>query len=262
MARPLITLLTDFGLKDSYVAEMKGVILGICPNADIIDISHEVDKFNVRMGAYVLASASRFFPKGAINVAVVDPGVGTRRRGLCIETARGFCVGPDNGLLALAARKEGIESVHVINNRKFMLLSVSNTFHGRDVFAPVAAHLANGIKPSDLGPQTRRMVVPRFARVVRDKNKVVGEVIHVDSFGNTVANITEKDIRTRVGKRKFKIGVNEVELKFCKAYGEVQAGEPLALIGSHGFLEIAVSQGDASKVFELKNGEKIAVYLE
>ena len=143
-----------------------------------------------------------------------------------------------------------------------MLPSVSNTFHGRDVFAPVAAHLANGIKPSDLGPQTRKMVVPRFARVVRDKNKVVGEVIHVDSFGNTVTNITEKDIGTQVGKRKFKVGVNEVELKFCKAYGEVQAGEPLALIGSHGFLEIAVSQGDASKVFKLKSGEKIAVYLE
>ena len=263
MTRPLITLLTDFGTKDSYVAEMKGVILGICPSADIVDISHEVDKFSIRMGAYILASATRYFPKGTINVAVVDPGVGTRRRGLCVETAHGFYVGPDNGLLALATQNQGIKRTHVIRNHQFMLSNVSSTFHGRDVFAPVAAHLANGIKPSNLGPETKKILVPKFATVVRDRNRVVGEVIHIDAFGNTVMNIAKREIGTRTGRRlRFKTDAREIELKFYKTYGEVEPGEPLTLIGSHGFLEIAVNQGDASKVFKLKSGDPIAVYLK
>ena len=135
MTRPIVTLMTDFGLKDPYVAEMKGVILDICPSAEIVDVSHEIEKFNTRMGAYVLASASPYFPKGTINVAVVDPRVGTERRGLCIETARGYFIGPDNGVLVLAARAQGIKHVRVIKNAKFLLPNVSHTFHGRDVFA-------------------------------------------------------------------------------------------------------------------------------
>src|SRR4030066_406520 len=129
----MITLTTDFGLKDSYTAEMKAVILGICPHAVIVDITNEIAKFNVRMGAYVLASATPYFPKGTIHVVVVDPGVGTRRRSLLIQTKQGFFVGPDNGVLLLAAEKQGVTSIHEITNTKLMLPHVSNTFHGRDV---------------------------------------------------------------------------------------------------------------------------------
>ena len=263
MTRPIVTLMTDFGLKDPYVAEMKGVILGICPNAEIVDVSHEIEKFNIRMGAYVLASASSYFPVGTINVAVVDPRVGTERRGLCIKTARGYFIGPDNGVLVLAARTQGIKHVRVIKNAKFLLPNVSHTFHGRDVFAPIAAHLANGVNPSDIGPETRKMVIPEFAKVVKDKKRVRGEILHLDDFGNAVTNITEKDFEGLGVYRGSTLKVDGVQrrLRFCKTYGEVEVGEPLALIGSHGYLEISVNQGDASENFGFKVGDKIAFCL-
>jgi S-adenosylmethionine hydrolase len=263
MVRSIVTLMTDFGLKDSYVAEMKGVILGICPSAEIVDVSHEIEKFNTRMGAYVLASASPYFPKDTINVAVVDPRVGTERRGLCIETARGYFIGPDNGVLVLAARVQGIKHVRVIKNAKFLLPNVSHTFHGRDVFAPVAAHLANGVNPSDIGPEKGKMVVPEFAKVVKDKNRVTGEILHVDGFGNVVTNIAEKDIEEVGASQGLSLKMNGVQerLRFCKTYGEVEVGEPLALIGSHGYFEISVNQGDASKDFGFKIGDKITFCL-
>ena len=141
MEGKIITLTTDFGLRDPYAAEMKAAILGICPAATIIDVTHEVEKFNVRMGAYILASAARHFPKGTIHVAVVDPEVGTQRQPLLIQTNNGFLIGPDNGLIALASEREGIVEVRQITNRRLMLPQVSNTFHGRDLFAPAAAHL-------------------------------------------------------------------------------------------------------------------------
>jgi len=139
---PIVTLLTDFGLKDPYVAEMKAVILSICPEAWIVDVSHMVKKFDVRMGAFILAQAAPYFPAGTVHVAVVDPGVGTERRPIIVEAKRSFYVGPDNGVLMLSAKREGILHIYEIKNRKYMLQKISRTFHGRDVFSPVAAHLA------------------------------------------------------------------------------------------------------------------------
>ncbi len=141
----MITLTSDFGLKDPYVAEMKGVILTINPKATIIDVTHSVEKFNIGVGAFMLASAAPFFPKGTIHLAVIDPGVGTERRAILIQTKKGFFVGPDNGVLILAAQNQDIEHIYEISNPKFMLPQVSSTFHGRDVFAPAAAHLDKGI---------------------------------------------------------------------------------------------------------------------
>src|SRR4030067_2462156 len=138
MATKIITLTTDFGLKDPYVAEMKAVILSTCPNVVIVDVTPEIEKFNIRMGAYVLASVAPYFPKGTIHVVVVDPGVGTQRRSLIIQTRKGFFVGPDNGILFLAAEKQGIIRIHEMTNRKLMSPHISNTFHGRDIFAPAA----------------------------------------------------------------------------------------------------------------------------
>ena len=259
MKRPIVTLLTDFGLEDPYVAEMKGVISGICSNANIIDISHDIEKFNIRLGAFILASVSRFFPKRTINIAVVDPGVGTERRGLCVETLKGFLIGPDNGVLVLAARTQGIKHAYVIENSRYLLHEVSHTFHGRDIFAPVAAHIACGVRPSNIGSQTSKMAVPKFVKTVKKKRAVTGEILYVDSFGNAATNITEKDLET-VGLRqqlRLKIDNCQTKLKFCNAYGDVEVGEALTLIGSHGFLEVSVNQGDASKDFALKIGDKI-----
>jgi S-adenosylmethionine hydrolase len=242
---------------------MKAVILGICPNAVIVDITHEIEKFNIRMGAYVLASAVPYFPKGTIHVAVVDPGVGTRRRPIMIQTKQGFFVGPDNGLLILAAENQGIERIHEITNPRLMLPKVSSTFHGRDIFAPAAAHLANGVKPTEFGPEIREVAKPEFAKVTRRKDVLLGEVLHVDNFGNIITNINEKEIAHIRVKDAINVELPhyKLKLKLCKAYAETKPQEPLALIGSHNYLEIAINQDNAAEKFKTKPGDKIQISL-
>lgn len=260
--RSIITLTTDFGLSDSYVAEMKAVILGINPNAKIVDISHQIEKFNIRMGAFILATATPYFPTGTIHVAVVDPGVGTRRKPILIETKKDFFIGPDNGLLALAAKNQGIKHVYEIANSKFMFPKVSLTFHGRDLFAPTAAFLSKGIRPSEFGPEIRKIVTPKFTMVVKKGGALTGEVIHIDSFGNIITNFTikhleELNIRDSVHvKLKDKVST----LKLCRAYAEVKTRKPLAIIGSHNFLEISINMGSAAQAFGIKVGDAVTLY--
>jgi S-adenosylmethionine hydrolase len=257
----LITLTSDFGLKDPYVAEMKGVILTINSQAAIIDVTHNVEKFNIRIGAFMLASVAPYFPKGTINVAVIDPDVGTERRAILIQTKRGFFVGPDNGVLMLAAQNQSIEHLYEISNPKFMLTKVSSTFHGRDVFAPAAAHLDKGIKPSEFGPEITKAATPKFANVERRNSSLIGEVWHIDDFGNIITNISQKDLpQNRVANVKLP-GVLQ-NIFFGKTYAQAKVNEPLALIGSHGFLEIALNQGNAAEKFHAKAGDKIEVSTE
>ena len=264
MPTKIATLTTDFGLKDPYVAEMKAAILSICPNTAIVDITHEIAKFNIRVGAYVLASAAPYFPKGSIHVAVVDPGVGTQRRPILIQTKQGFFVGPDNGILVLAAEKQGITRVHELANPQFMLPKVSNTFHGRDIFAPVAAHLLNGVTPEEFGPEISEAAKPEFAKTMQKNGVLVGEVLLVDGFGNIITNIKEKEVAQSHLKGTVNVELPDCKLKlrFCKAYGETKPREPLALIGSHGFLEIALNQGSAATKFKAKSGDKIKLLLQ
>ena len=261
--KPLITLLSDFGLRDPYVAEMKAVILSICPNVTIIDISHEVDKYDVRMGAYTLARAAPFFPEGIIHVAVVDPGVGTERRPIIIESKRGFYVGPDNGLLMLSAIKEGIVHVYEVTNRRYMLRTVSKTFHGRDIFSPAAAHLAKGVKPSEFGPEISDPVVPSFVQPSVHGNEIRGEVVHVDGFGNIVTNVAEEYHKATGIKEGERLSVtlkdNEVIVRLCSAYGDVSVNNPLAVVGSGGFLEVAVNRGSAAQKYDTKAGDKVVI---
>jgi len=259
----IISLLSDFGHKDPYVAEMKAVILSIAPQARIVDITHEIEKFNIRMGAYVLASAAPYFPPNTIHVAVVDPGVGTKRRSIIAETRRSLYVGPDNGLLMLAAYKEHITNVYQIDNPKYMLSKVSKTFHGRDIFAPAAAHLAQGNKPSDFGPAIQDYILPEFAKPHARNGELLGEVLHIDDFGNIISNITLEDLE----KMEFhegtsflvRLGGKTLNIRFCSAYGEIPAGTPLALIGSSNFLEVADNQGNASRIFKAKVGDTFHV---
>jgi len=257
----IITLTTDFGLKDPYAAEMKAAILGISSNAAIVDITHEIEKFNIRMGAYVLASVASYFPKGAIHVAVVDPGVGTRRRPILIQTRQGFFIGPDNGLLILAAEQQGINRIYEITNPRFMLPRVSSTFHGRDVFAPAAAHLANGVHPAEFGSEISDAAKPEFTKVTLRKDVLVGEILHVDNFGNIITNIGEKEIARIRTKDVVNVELpnQKLKLKLRKAYGEAKRQEPLALIGSHNYLEIAINQGNAGEKFKAKLGDKIKI---
>jgi S-adenosylmethionine hydrolase len=252
-----VTLTTDFGLKDPYVAEMKAAILGICPAATIVDVTHLVEKFNVREGAFMLASAAPYFPEGTIHVAVVDPGVGTQRHPIIIHTKRGFFVGPDNGLMALAAEAQGVVHVRHIESRRLMLSHVSGTFHGRDIFAPAAAHLANGVPLAEFGPQLTEFVKPSFAKVSREKDTVVGEVLNVDDFGNIITNIPSKDTADFQGLVQVELPHTFLELKLSQAYGNVKPQEPLVLVGSHGYLEIALNQGSAAAKFSAKVGDQV-----
>ncbi|MEM1547311.1 MAG: S-adenosyl-l-methionine hydroxide adenosyltransferase family protein [Candidatus Methanomethylicia archaeon] len=258
---PIITLLTDFGLRDSYVAEMKAVILSICPEACIIDICHEVKKFDIRMGAYLLARTSKYFPKGSIHVAVVDPGVGGTRRPIIVESERAFYVGPDNGLLMLSAEIDGIKHVYMISNERYMLKTVSRTFHGRDIFSPAAAYLARGIPPSEFGPEIHDPTKLSFTKPKISGNIIEGEVIHIDDFGNIITNISIKDLESiNIGEGdllNLETRNLKLKLKLCRSYTEVPHNTPLTIIGSSEFLEISINQGDAAKHFNIKTGDKI-----
>lgn len=262
---PLITLLSDFGAKDPYVAEMKAVVLSICPEARITDISHQIEKFNIRMGAFVLASTAPYFPAGTVHVAVVDPGVGTKRRPLIVETKRCFYVGPDNGLLMLSAQKEGIRHVYNISNPHYILPTISRIFHGRDIFAPAAAHLAKGCVPSKFGLEVHDYLIPRFAKPRMRKGVLFGEVLYIDDFGNVVSNISTKDLEKAGIKENCLLDVKfrkkVLKLKFCTAYGEVPVKAPLVLIGSSNFLEVSINQGNASEALKVKIRDPVSVSL-
>ena len=259
MTAKIVTLTTDFGLRDPYVAEMKAAVLCICSDAVIVDVSHEIEKFSIRMGAYVLASAAPYFPRGTVHVAVVDPGVGTQRRSLLIETRQGFLVGPDNGVLLLAAERQGIKSIHEITNQQLMLPGVSSTFHGRDIFAPAAANLAKGLPPGEFGPEIREVIKPEFAKVKLEKGTLMGEVLHVDGFGNIITNVSEEELSSLHAKGPLNISLPnwKTTLKLSKTYAEAKPEEALALVGSQGYVEIAVNQGNAAEKFSARPGDKI-----
>ena len=254
----MITLTTDFGYLDPYVAEMKGVIFTINPEAKIVDITHSVRKFDIRMGAFMIASASQYFPKGATHLAVVDPCVGTARRAILIETEEGFLVGPDNGILVLAAKNQSIKRIFQLVNPKYMLPKVSSTFHGRDIFAPATAFLDKGVVPEEFGPEITDPKTPRYATVDWKGESLNGEVLHIDGFGNIITNINEKLVPAS-GSLKITLQKITLQLTFFQTYAEAKPKEQLALIGSHGFLEIALNQGSAAKKFGAKIGDSVKV---
>jgi len=256
-ATPVISLLTDFGLIDSYVSEMKAVILSICPEARVIDISHLIEKFNVRMGAYVLAAAAKSFPAGAVHLAVVDPGVGGSRRPIVMETVRSMFVGPDNGLLVPAAQAEGIVHVYHVTNRSIISSQVSATFHGRDIFAPVAAHLACGTPAMECGAEITDFVKPSYAEPKINNKTVLCEVFHVDGFGNIVTNVRSTQAPFNLSaKQKVKISIGNKHFsgRQVNTYSDLKKNEYGLLVGSHGFLEIACKEKSAAKRVRARTG--------
>jgi len=259
-----ITLLTDFGEKDTYVAQMKGVILSICRDANIIDITHEIIPQNIEEGAFLLMNTVSFFPKNTIHVAVVDPGVGTDRRGIVIETEDFKLVGPDNGLLIPSAKKYSRFRVFEITNQNYLLPSKTHTFHGRDVFAPVAAYLAQGIGIESVGEEIYDYVDLDIWVGEIKEDRIVGKIMHIDRFGNAITNIEGKTILEHLeyGSRVLiSVESREYEMPFVKSYGFVGKGEKLLTIGGNGFLEISMNQGNASQEMELKIGSKVIISL-
>lgn len=256
-ATPVISLLTDFGLMDSYVSEVKAIILSICLQARIIDISHLVEKFNIRMGAYLLARAAASFPAGAVHVAIVDPGVGGSRRPIVIETARSMFVGPDNGLLVPAAQAEGILHVYHVTNRSIISRQVSATFHGRDIFAPVAAHLACGTRAMECGVEITDFLKPSYAEPKINGKRVLCEVFHVDGFGNIVTNVRsiQAPFNLRANRKvKISLGNKQFFARHVNTYSDLKKDEYGLLVGSHGFLEIACKEKSAAKRVRARTG--------
>ena len=253
----LITLTTDFGAKDWFVGVMKGVILGIAPRAAVVDITHEIPSGDIRAGAFALMASYRFFPKRTVHLAVVDPGVGSNRRAIAVQTADYFFVGPDNGVLSFALRHEKIKSVRRLANETFFLKPVSRTFHGRDIFAPTAAHLSRGISIQKFGPAWKDFVKLDWPRLQVRNGAIAGEVVHIDRFGNLITNIDAGSLQS-LGEKPGDVFAGRNRLcPLAPFYGAVPAGRPVAVIGSTGFLEIAVNGGSAAEKFGLRIGDAV-----
>ena len=247
-----ITLTTDYGQKDHYVGVLKGVILGIAPAARVIDISHEIEPFNVRHGAFLLRQILYFFPPGTVHVAVVDPGVGTDRRILVGRYAGQYVVAPDNGLITFVHRDLPAEALHVVEDQRFFGASLSTTFHGRDIMAPVAAHLASGTGVHEFGRPTDQIELLTVEHRAEVQDCVIrGRVLYVDRFGTLVTNVPRDRIVDAGGQSLFaEVLVGGVSVGPIRAtFADVAVGEPVAIIGSGGHLEVAVNRGRAADRF-------------
>ena len=257
----VITLLSDFG--EVYPASMKGVILGIDPGANIVDITHSIPRHDIRAGAFILMNTAKYYPSGTVHIAVVDPGVGTKRRAIAIraESRDGkthFFIGPDNGLLIPAAKSIGKIKVYEISNRALFRKKISGTFHGRDIFAPIGGYISKGFGIEKVGERINDFNVLDFGTGRKIKASLQGEVIYIDIFGNIITNFSGKSVDFQSGDELI---VDKRKVIFSSSYGFCEEGDPLALIGSHGYLEIAVNLASASKMFCKKQGDEIKIYI-
>jgi S-adenosylmethionine hydrolase len=264
-----ITLLTDFGLRDGYVAVMKGVILGIAPQVRLVDITHEIMPQAIGEASYVLQSAYRYFPPGTIHVVVVDPGVGSQRRAIAVATPDACFVAPDNGVLApvideVRARSGGGVQVVELTERRFWLPEISATFHGRDIFAPVAAHLLCGTELQMLGrPLDRIEPAVMAAPQPQGPATLEGQILHVDRFGNCITNITVSDLEEYGIGRKLSVEIAGDRVSgLYPTYSMGPIGIPMALISSSGHLEVAVCNGNAAKALGVTGGDRLRVTPE
>jgi S-adenosylmethionine hydrolase len=253
MKNPIVTLLTDFGTQDCFVGVMKGVVLSICPQARLVDLSHEVPPQSVMTAAFLLKSSIEYFPKGTVHLTVVDPGVGSTRKAIAIKSKGHFFVGPDNGLFSAALKKWGIDQVVELTDKKYQLPNPSSTFHGRDIFAPAAGHLAKGVPFAKLGKRINHWVWREIPKPFRAAAGWTGEVLWVDRFGNLITNLEQKHLpdpfRLKIGKT--------VILSLVSHYAEVKKGAVMALIGSSGNLEISVNGGNAAQKLGVSVGAPV-----
>jgi S-adenosylmethionine hydrolase len=258
----IITLTTDFGGADWFVGAMKGAILRVAPRATIVDVCHGVPAGDIQTGAFALRAAYRYFPRGTIHVAVVDPGVGSSRGGLAVQTADYCFVGPDNGVLSLALAEQRIQAVHRLENQRYFQHPVSRTFHGRDVFGPVAAHVSRGVRLRALGPEQGDFVRLPWPRPERQGDILHGVVVYVDRFGNGITNLSEGALQ-ELGAEWWGLSCavgRHRRLPCVSHYQAVATGEAAAVLGSTGLLEIAVNGGSAARQLGLRVGSRVRVW--
>jgi S-adenosylmethionine hydrolase len=260
----ILTFLTDFGHGNNYVAQMKGMALSLT-DARIVDITHDITPHDISEGAYVLLKSVLWFPAGTVHVAVVDPGVGTERRGLVITTRTQVLVGPDNGLLIPAARNLGLFTVYEITNKALLSNPVSSTFHGRDVFTPVAAHILNGVNFEEIGPAVNDFVDLDLCKIEVSGRTITGKIIFVDDFGNLVTNIEGGILAREVsrgGRITVILGERQYDVPFIRSYGYASKGKLVAMIGSGNLLEMAINMGDTAKKTGARRGDEIKILFQ
>lgn len=264
---PVITLMTDFGIKDGTVGVMKGVIWGICPTAQISDLSHIIQAQNIREAAYIFARSIPYFPKGSVNIVVVDPGVGTQRRPMAARIRDWFYVGPDNGTITGLLERAEIQGWSCefveLDRKKYWLPNVSFVFHGRDIFAPVAAHLASGVPLQELGTSFTYPVRVDLPKPVQTEHGWRGEVIHIDHFGNLASNIRIEHLGESImDMDKLIVRLKDIQINgLVNTFGERPVGELIALMGSTGNLGISVVNGNAAASLGVKVGDEISVTI-
>lgn len=255
-----IALLTDFGLEDNFVGVMKGVILSINPHIRIIDISHAVAPQDIFQAGFLLNSCFSFFPKKTIFLVVVDPGVGSKRKPIIIKTKNYFFIGPDNGVLSLAANRDTLQQIHLIENERYILKPVSHTFHGRDIFSPVAAYISKNKKLSAFGKQIHSIKQIKIPKPIIHKGILQGKIIYIDRFGNLVTNINKQLLIKFKHNAPVQIILRNKSINsVSSSYQSVKPGKPLAVFGSFGFLEIAINRSSAEKYFNAKKNDVIQI---
>jgi S-adenosylmethionine hydrolase len=256
----MITLLTDFGTQDVYVAVIKGVIASICPQVQTIDLTHDIPPQNLYAARFNLLNAVPYFPNDTIHMVVVDPGVGTTRRGVAVETEMGVLIGPDNGVMSGVWQTTAIRRAVELTNREYWRIHTpSTTFHGRDIFAPVAAHVARGVPLEQLG---NRVIPESLERIdllplSRGEQFVQGGIQHIDHFGNGITTIPA----AAVEGIPLKVSIGQTTLPWCLTYGAVLPGQSLALVGSHGWVEVATNQGNAAQRLHFKIGDPVTCFF-
>ncbi len=258
----IITLTTDFGLQDHYVSAMKAVMLGISPDVRFVDISHEIPPQDIMAGAWVIRNAAFLFPPKSIHLVVVDPGVGTDRNPIVLEVNNQIFVGPDNGIFSLFFEEFNYKA-YKLNKPKYWRDVRSRTFHRRDIFSPIAAHIAKGVCLQELGDPISDLVSYHWAVPIGDKDGLQGWVIHIDRFGNLITNISEELIEQTIGRRKVRIYVGNTMIDhLVNTFEDVAPGEPAAFVGSSGMMEIGINRGNAAEMLSVDKGTQISLVLQ
>jgi S-adenosylmethionine hydrolase len=256
----IITLITDFGLQAEYAGAMKGAILTVNPKSQVVDITHQIPPHDILRACFVLKNSYPYYPKGTVHVVVVDPGVGTARRPLIVESGGHLFVGPDNGVFGGILSAPGERSAYEINRKEFFRKPLSLTFHGRDLFAPVAGHLSMGRAPQEFGPRVFDCQRVEWPRPKMDERKLTGEILWADPFGNLITNIGGDVERKWLAGRPWLIkGRNWKIERLSQTFAEEAPGKPLALFGSSGFLELSVNQGRAIEVLKMGPGDPVVL---
>ena len=258
----IVTLITDFGLQAEYVGAMKGAILSVNRQCQIVDITHLIPPGDILRTSFVLRNSYPYFPEGTVHLVVVDPGVGTRRRPLILKKGRHFFVGPDNGVFSGILSASGEGAGYEIVRKDFFRRPLSATFHGRDLFGPVAGHLSLGLPPQEFGPRVSSFVRAEIPRVERKGNRLTGRILWVDPFGNLLTNIAREEHGLALSRREWRISGKGWRIEtLSKTYGEGKPGQPLALFGSSEYLELAVNQSRAADKLKMKPGAPLVIRL-